>query len=278
MKKIVFLIGLLSSSLTVHAQFFSENFDSLTNEPGQQIPEGWTADNRNNDNAFWDVLPNSTNFPNNARSAPNGMHMSFDIDDPADDWLFTPPLALRKDYRYTVRFWYRKIDTGFGTVEKLKVHLGTSLDATMVDSIPLFSDTMITNDDYQLAEFSFIATDSAEYYLAFHAFSEPFQFLLAFDDLEIEEEVVNSTQAPEWAQQLKVFPNPASDLLQFRWSDELRDAQIQLYDEQGGLVREKNQVQSGQQVAIDDLPPGIYAYLIRDQLGRQTSGRFTIIR
>ncbi len=278
MKKIVFLIGLLWSSLTVQAQFFSENFDSLTNDPGQQIPEGWTADNRNNDNAFWDVLPNSTNFPNNARSAPNGMHMSFDIDDPADDWLFTPPLALRKDYRYTVRFWYRKIDTGFGTVEKLKVHLGTSLDATMVDSIPLFSDTMITNDDYQLAEFSFIATDSAEHYLAFHAFSEPFQFLLAFDDLEIEEEVVNSTQAPEWAQQLKVFPNPASDLLQFRWSDELRDAQIQLYDEQGGLVREKNQAQSGQQVAIDDLPPGIYAYLIRDQLGRQTSGRFTIIR
>lgn len=263
-------------TLLLPAQFFSENFDELQADTGQQLPAGWTAVNQNNDNAFWDVLPNSNNFPNNARSAPNAMHMSFDIDDPADDWLFTPLLSFRQNYRYIVRFWYRKVDTGFDTVEKLKVHLSPGIDPQDVDPIPQFIDTLIDSKNYQLAEFSFVSNDDVVRSIAFHAFSEPFQFLLAIDDVEIEETLVNSTEVPAIVPPIRVFPNPTTDFLAFHWPSEQLRAHIQLYDDTGRLIREENSARSGHQIPVDDLPPGFYTYLIRDHRGRQTSGRFTI--
>ncbi len=260
------------------AQFFSENFDDLVPALGQQIPEGWTAENLNNDNAFWDVLPNSATFPNNARSAPNAIHMSFDIDDSADDWLFSPALSLTKNMRYTIRFWYRNIDTGFNTSEKLKVQLSTAANSTAIDPTPIFVDSMINNMSYELAEFSFVAIDSGTYFLGFHCFSDPFQFLLAFDDLEIEESLVNAIADVSWGKEIRAFPNPTSDQIQFQIPADYSKLQLQIFNEQGVLVIEKNQLVEHNQFSLETLSSGIYAYLIRDNQGHSISGRFTFIK
>jgi hypothetical protein len=238
---------------------YEEKFTNLVPAAGQQIPTGWTAQNLNNDPAIWDVLPNSASYPGNAHSAPNALHMSFNPSADADDWLFTPPIQMQAGATYTLHFWYKAVDIGFGTVEKMKIHVGNTPDVAAVDQVSIWDNPEIINTDYVLDSIQYVPTESGNYHFAFCAYSEPFQFLLALDDVSITAIGLSPVTTIEEASAFSVFPNPTSDFLNV---NSKVDGQLVLYDFAGKKVLVADLKIGDTLLNIGHLADGVYTIKI----------------
>jgi hypothetical protein len=73
---------------------------------------------------------------------------------------------------------------------------------------------------------------------------------------------------------VKCYPSPATDLIRFDISEEMKDAVMQIFNEQGQLLTSKHF--SGQDVSfkMTGFAPGTYYYLLSNKTTQLNSGTF----
>lgn len=203
-------------------------------------PLGWELENLNNDSVFWSTIANSLNSTN-SHTGTKAMHMGFSFLTPHNDWLYTPPLQLQANITYKLEFWYKAIPfPGDPCVEKLEVKWGTMPSSIAMNTSLFFNDNL-TNETYIRYEANLTPTLDGSYFVGFHAFSDPIQFILLIDDIKIsvtntsnEENITN----PDIDNLVSCYPNPFNP--QTNISYQLKNdkqVRIEIYNAKGQRVK-----------------------------------------
>ncbi len=187
------------SPFTISTFPYTQNFDALaasqsldsSGEPTDvtsPLPCGASSVDANGDANSWFVLADDGYLT--ASSAPNALAYVYNPNgtSAADDWYFTPGLALRAGYRYQLQFKYQAGDNDYP--EGLEVKYGTAPTPT-AQTTTLFSNNNITNISYLTTTTANVTTitpaTSGTYYIGFHATSVADQYVLLVDDIQITE-------------------------------------------------------------------------------------------
>ncbi len=225
-------------TITINAtSFLNEGFESSI---VGYTPLGWEMENLNTDSAIWSTIGNSSGSIN-SHTGTKAMHIPFGFLTPHNDWLYTPPLQLHANATYKLDFWYNSIPfPGDACAEKLDVQWGTLPTASSMTN-QLFYNDNITNDTYIHYEQNFTPTADGKYFVGFHAFSDPIQFILLIDDIKVtmvssaNEDLVGSTDTNTL---LGSYPNPFSPQTvinyQVKGNEQIN---IDIYNARGQKVR-----------------------------------------
>ena len=73
-----------------------------------------------------------------------------------------------------------------------------------------------------------------------------------------------------------VYPNPASDVVEIRYSEKYKNARLMLMDISGRLVMERKLLSHQEKVDIRHLNPGTYLYLISNASGLNEAGKLVV--
>ncbi|WP_324672936.1 T9SS-dependent choice-of-anchor J family protein [Hymenobacter sp. GOD-10R] len=235
---------------------YLENFDAVA---VNTLPCGITVADINADARTWAVTADATG------SAPNAMRYTYSSNNPADDWFFTPPIAMQAGRRYQLQFRYRAQSATFP--EGLEVKFGaTTTPAGQTTTI--FSNTNIINSTYVTATSGqaagqvapIVAPTSGNYYIGFHAISAVDQFYLWVDDVSISQ--VLATNSPEFDRAISVYPNPSSGvfMLDAHATNSKGAMQVEVTNLLGQLVHTASLVNNRDQQPVDlsKLAAGIY--------------------
>lgn len=213
----------MSSFVTACAPFtvpWMENFDGVSTPA---LPICTSVENTNGDAKTWITSSSSP------ASSPNHLSVSWNSDEPMNDWFFSPALDLTAGVNYVVEFKYTNNSTTF--FEKLEVFWGT--DATSVDMTngPIFTDdNILYGGVYQDGLAYFTPPADGIYYVGWHGYSDTDQFSLYLDDVAVNTGVIdiqNPKVNTKWTQ---------GEFYQILWTSNLPPAEnlrIQLY--KGGV-------------------------------------------
>ena len=222
---------------TVTSLPFFENFDNLVNESGFTYPLGWSIENVAQDNLSWDVLSNSEYSPNNAYSAPNAMHIAFHPYNAKDDYLFTPPIELEASKTYSVSFMLQTLEdgvTGLVYTEKIKALVGSqnTSDAMSIEVV----DTQINELGWVEVSGTFNVPEDASYFVAFHGYSDPDQYLLIIDDVKVDVYTGTHSETTSLVD-FSIYPNPANSFAKIILSDDMQSpCSVKVYSVTGQLM------------------------------------------
>jgi hypothetical protein len=167
---------------------WTEDFDDTQNADGYTMPLGWSNQDKNDDNATWDLwTDNPENGAEYSKSAPNAMYMGLSLFNPENDYLFTPPFEFEKDKEYKLTFWWASQQdptTGKIYKERMKIFIGDDNRDTSLTR-ELFNDS-ISTDAYQKDSILFKPETDGRKYLSFYAYSVAQQnYILSIDDIKI---------------------------------------------------------------------------------------------
>jgi subtilisin family serine protease len=166
------LVGFTNSTITTYPHV--QNFDA-----SGALPCGWAVQNVNADANTWNI------GTLNPRSGTNNVTYAYNPNASADDWLYTPSLAMQAGSTYRVRFWYRVRSASFP--ERLEVKWGNAQNAAAMTSTAIFSNINLINTTYAEAVTSIIApATSGNYNVGFRVFSASDMYDLNIDDVTIE--------------------------------------------------------------------------------------------
>jgi hypothetical protein len=202
-------------SIAVTAFPYSQPFDVI--ETGQTLPCGITTLDANADGTTWRI---STERPNSGANSMryNGLAVN---NRAADDWFFTPQLALSTSSttRYQVAFRYRAAGVGnTGTslyTESLEVKSGPTATAAGQTNL-LYTNGSITNLAYTLANgtstpvVALLPAGASPQYVGFRIKSAANQGNLYVDDLTVTAMTVTATSSEALLRAVSVFPNPSA--------------------------------------------------------------------
>ncbi|RZL16399.1 MAG: T9SS type A sorting domain-containing protein [Hymenobacter sp.] len=198
---------------TVSAFPYAENFDTIL--AGQALPCGITVLNANNDAVTWRV---STENPNSGTNDIRYQGITANV--AADDWFFTPALALpgTANTRFQVAFRYRAAGTGStGTsnfTEALEVKSGATATVAGQTNL-LYTNNSINNLTYNLANgvsapiVAFLPAGASTQVVGFHVKSVALQGNLYIDDVSVTAVTVTAT-SEALLRATNVFPNPSA--------------------------------------------------------------------
>jgi hypothetical protein len=201
------------NTATVSGFPYTESFEGVPS--GQAVPCGITVLDANTDNVTWRV---STEYPNTGLR--DMRYQSVTTTVAADDWFFTPALALAgtATRRYQVAFSYRAAGTGStGTsnyTEALEVKSGTAATVAGQTNL-LYTNNSITNLAYAQAGGSsgpvvaYLPTGTTTQYVGFHVKSAALQGNLYIDDLSVTAVTITGT-SEALLRAVTVFPNPSA--------------------------------------------------------------------
>ncbi len=201
------------NTATVSGFPYTESFEGVPS--GQFVPCGISVLDANADNVTWRV---STEYPNTGLR--DMRYQSVTTTVAADDWFFTPALALvsTPTRRYQVVFSYRAAGTGStGTsnfTEALEVKSGTAATVAGQTNL-LYTNNSINNLAYAQAGGSsspvvaFLPTGTTTQYVGFHVKSAALQGNLYIDDLSVTAVTVTGT-SEALLRAVTVFPNPSA--------------------------------------------------------------------
>lgn len=244
----------------------------------------WSVFNVNNDlvngsAVTWGVI-NESAFQSGAMSARTGDRLAYYLynsQNPsigANDWLVTPCIELEPGFIYTLSFWYRAAEAG-GTVfpEKMKVNIGNDVNPSAL-TFNLTDLNNINNTNYQQETVSFTVQSSGEYFIGFHAYSDPDQYILGLDDIllsSVEESGANTNEILE--NSTKVFPNPTSDKVKIQFNNTLNIIEsIELKNTMGQRLQFHSFNSSMNEIELDlnEYSNGIYFITIKTDKGTTT--------
>lgn len=198
---------------------YTESFDVVAT--GQTLPCGITVSDNNADGVTWQArgsvatVPNSTSI---ARTGINAMVYAFNSTDPtvgANDWFYTPALALSSTQRYRLSFYYRgPVASGSNVyTNALEVKYGaTATPAGQLNT--LYTNNAIASSTYLIANNTStpavldITPTTGNFYVGFHALSGGDQGFLAVDDVMITAGPLATSEALK--RSVSVFPNPST--------------------------------------------------------------------
>ncbi|GGG57846.1 hypothetical protein GCM10011378_37380 [Hymenobacter glacieicola] len=197
------------TNTTVASFPYSENFDALAT--GTR-PCGYTVVDDNNDNNTWLLAP-ITNSTVGA-SAPNAMRYRYNLNrtSAANDWFFTPALAVRAGSQYQLTFKYKTlVDPADPTVEKLEVTYGTAATVA-AQTTQLWKNEAIQNPTFASVGAGQVAVikpaADGNIFVGFHAYSIADQYDIYVDDISISSTITASSEALMRA--ITMFPNPTA--------------------------------------------------------------------
>lgn len=220
---------------TITVYPWNEGFESVPATSGFNYPLGWRIFNGGDQFMSWDVIQNSSSSPNNAHSGTNAMHTAFAFLNPLNDWLISPPLQLESSKSYSFSFWLRSpyyVDGQDTTAEKFRVVMGKYPVADSMTTV-LYQNESLRMVDYQNITSPINVPQNGVYYIGFHSFSEPMQWLIIVDDVMID---ISTAIGNEMTiNDFKIYPNPAKSNIVIS-SDFEENSLIQVYDSFGRMV------------------------------------------
>jgi hypothetical protein len=237
---------------------WDEGFESITPSTGFNYPLGWTIENGNEQSYCWDVITNNATNPNNAHTGQKAIHTAFSMLTPMNDWLFTPPLQLTGGESYDFSFWIKANpfiqapDTSF---EKFEVRWGSGPDSLMMDGGLLYRNELIRIPNYTKLSYSFSPATSGKYYISFHTFSLPLQWILLLDDVRVQ---VSTSVTENNNVEFKTYPNPNNGQFMIQLPENLSNARIIVCDMIGQTVIDKTMQGSSSMIDLSGMTKGIY--------------------
>jgi len=236
-KSIVLLIFFYTSSASLlQSQVINdfpylEDFETSGDEFTSDFPEGWVVDSLsivNQFNLHWVILDEQANSGIKSAFIPGIVNY------PNDDWLISPPIAVKENHTYNISFWYR---TGGFSAPQIFLHLGDQPSHLGMDNIPLWNDMNVDNIVYEQVVVEHTAEMDDTIYLGFHALTpvpDITNFLL--DDISIEEiPPITSNSNVFNDKNLKIYPNPAFHTINISTLVSAPDY-FELFDIQGKLM------------------------------------------
>lgn len=263
----------------VTAYPFNENFDNTPNIVGEfDKPLGWNIQDVFADKATWDMVtypPASQGFTHN--DSKGCIAIAFHPFNAKNDWLYTPPMQMKKGYSYDLECYIHTMmdyTTGSFYKEELSVWAGNGrINSAMTDSLAY---EIVNDNDWKKVTTSFKPTEDRVYYLGFHAISKANQYVLIIDDVTIAEKNITGVDTPEAEKSLKVYPNPATDYVNFELPSSITgSAQVTVIDVLGKVVRKENLGES-RVINLSQLRNG--AYLLRVDAGGKSYTRKVFIK
>lgn len=245
---------------------YTQNFDAST---PPAAPCGFLIEDSNNDGYTWSNLMYSS-APNN-----QGMQYLYNDDDatiPGNDWFFTPAITMSASKEYVVSFDYMAAAfQGTTYPEKLEVKWGNAPTSAAMTGGTVFSNLNITNTTMTNGSTSVIRpVTSGTYHVGFHVISDPDQFFLTVDNLNIIERNISGV-ANELGNSVLVYPNPAADKVNIAIANTAaKNITVEVLNTLGQQVyttsARNNQTN---QVDLSELSNGIYFVKVRldDKVG-----------
>lgn len=124
----------------------------------------------------------------------------YSVRDNADDWLVTPPVTLKKDVNYKIKFHAHSNSDYYK--EKIELKVAQEADASILSSGEIvMPPTELVRSNTEFVKM-FTPKEDANYYFGFHAISEKNMDRIFLLDLSIEKGAVN--EAPSTPEGLKV--------------------------------------------------------------------------
>ncbi|SDC77236.1 T9SS-dependent choice-of-anchor J family protein [Williamwhitmania taraxaci] len=240
---------------------FTEGFDKTLNISGEfDKPLGWNIQDVNGDRSTWDMVcypPAMQGFTHN--DSKGAIHVAFHPFNAKDEWLFTPPMQMKKGYQYDLEFYIHTLmdySTGSFYKEEISVWAGSGRANTgMTDSLTY---EVVNDNEWKKVVTSFKPTQDGVYYLGFHAISKAAQYVIIVDDVTIAEKNITGVENPEADKTLKVYPNPATDYVNFELPSSITgSAKVTVIDVLGKVVRREN-VGESRVVNLSGLNNGAY--------------------
>lgn len=156
---------------------FKEGFDN------ENALSSFTIIDANTDNNTWSYFHDN-------EAGESAVQMQYG-DNSHDDWLITPPLALKANMVYNIS--YRVASKGISYPELLEVKCGNAATVEAMTHV-LVAQQKITNTEYETIKRTFTPTADGVYYFGFHCTSDVDWFWqLLLDDISVEG---NSMKAP----------------------------------------------------------------------------------
>lgn len=204
------------------------------------IPLGWELSNLDNDNAFWSVIGNSSSSQN-AHTGTRAVHITFSFMTTHNDWLYSIPLYLNAGTQYNVSFWYKSIDfPGDPCVEKLAVKWGSLPNPESMTNTLFYNDNIVSPSPYTQFNGSITPSVSGVYFLGFHCFSSPMQFVLLLDDISISAGTAlgEDLNSPLLTRLQGAYPNPFAGSTTLNYTlDKAQPIEMDVYNLKGQKVR-----------------------------------------
>lgn len=189
-------------------------FEDFESAAAPALPAGWVEQNLNNDDRSWVTGVTGGTIP--ADRASSGVQYAgvfWNTAAAADDWLFTPGVAVTSGTEYRIRFYFKPGDPGFSTSENFALYYGSGPDAAaMTEELYLVQGDPAASPGRFIEE-TFTPTASGTIHFGFYCFSDPDQYFCGIDDVEVTVVGGSSTEnGPNGGASLLrgVAPNPAA--------------------------------------------------------------------
>lgn len=187
-------INLSSGSLVIP---HTDNFDSGIAR--------WLISDENQDGSSWTLGNSSTQ----ANSGAGFIKYTYNVDNQADDWIFSPCFYLASGSNYTLKFNYKARSSQYPESFKVAIGTGASSNDMIEDLVDLNSIDVTT---YELSETVFTVPNTGYYTIGFYAYSEADMWEIFIDDFEIDGTTVG-TKSEKTKPNISVYPNPAKDVI-----------------------------------------------------------------
>ena len=157
----------------------SEDFEGVA-EPN--LPAGWTAVNANGDDMEW----GTQNNPDRAHDSAQFAVVYWNQNEAADDWLFTPGVALEAGTSYSFEVWFRPGEFFPGLAENFEIKYGDAPEiASMMET--LYQVEGEPTGPYIRVRANVVPAASGEVFFGFHCYSPADQYFCGIDDVSLVE-------------------------------------------------------------------------------------------
>ena len=222
--------------------------------------DGWTVINAGEGNN-WEVSQASSQTPEPSEGE-NYMLYYFH-DNAANSYLFSKGLNLKANREVTLKFDYMGTNVWFP--EKMEVLIGNAATVE-AQTTQLWIDEEIINYPYETATVNFTVPEDGVYYIAFRAFSDPDQFYLSLDNIQITEYDLGIV-SQEFTS-LKMYPNPVKNTLNIENTNTIQS--VTVYDLSGKSLVQQKVDNKKVNLDISHLPKGMYMVRIATANGAKT--------
>ncbi len=215
---------------------YSSNFDT------QESLLGWAVYDANMDDNSW-VYAIGYGVGNS-----NALAYAYDMNNSANDWLFSTCIDLTGGQAYRVSLDYKVQSASFP--EKMAIYYGNAQEPAAMNLIVDLG--TLTNTSYQTANANFTPSASGTYYFGIKVYSDADMWYLFVDnfaiDIVVSSELVNAAA-------ISVYPNPANDFITVVNAE---GANIEIINMLGSVVAKVNNASANQQIDINNLTNGTY--------------------
>lgn len=169
----------------------------------------------------------------------------------ADSWYFSRGINLTAGQKIAISFDYRVSSGQYP--ENLNVTIGTEPNSLMQDTILWFEEGM-TNENFENAETTYIATENGVYYIGFYALSDPMMGLIYLDNICIEKSEMSVNDSA--LSGISIYPNPVKDILNINSVKDID--KVEIYNISGQKLSSQSLNINERNIDMSVLPSGTY--------------------